>query len=433
MAKQSRILTLLTVLILAACNHLGNQTDQPPTVTEAQATHTRAAIQPAETSHPTITPLPASDTPEPAQPSSTADITITGDPFPLLPSGYEISIKEVALVTSDFGWGLAPGQDGIYHILRTDDGGETWSEITPPQPLTPNSSWLYPSVQFSDPDTGWASYSGTDLIWSTHDGGRTWRPTRLEYNAYLGGLIHSLDKDQIWFFQFVDGGMQKVNTVLYSSLDGGSTWRKLLDPFSDAVIQSFDKTGVDFYDAQYGWLTRFFRGVTPNISLEVTSNGGETWVSLELPPPPSETDPFATCACGLYDPHLVSRTSGNFRLTCQCGSAESPLIKSYLYQTDDGGSNWEIASIPEGELHFISAGMYYVISQEIYRSEDGGANWDYIKTVNWDGQLSFLDKMTALGIAFCEQDDGSALVKTTNGCATFSLIEPKLLSSFTVR
>jgi len=434
MAKQSRMLLLLAGLLVAACNRSGSQTDLSPTLTEsALATAADAVIQPTVPLNPTSSPPPASETPQLPQPSPAVDITLAGDPFPLLPAGYEISIQEVALVTPDFGWGLAPGEGGIYHILRTDDGGETWREITPPQPLTPNSSWLYPSVDFYDPDTGWASYSGTDLIWSTHDGGRTWQPTRLEYTAYLGGLIHNLDKDRIWFFQFVDGGMQKVNTVLYSSQDGGHTWTKVLDPFSDAVIQGFDKTGVDFYDAQYGWLTRFFRGVTPQISLEITSNGGSTWESLELPSPPSGIDVFSTCACGLYDPHLDSKTAGSFRLTCQCGSAENPLIKSYLYQTFDGGNSWEIVSIPEGELLHISAGIYYVISQEIYRTEDRGENWDYIKTVNWDGQLSFADKLTALGIAFCQEDDGSALVKTKNGCATFQLIEPKLLPSFTVR
>jgi photosystem II stability/assembly factor-like uncharacterized protein len=433
MSKQIRSLFLLAVLLLAACSRFQDQTDLPATATEPaaipQATDTKTADEPTKTN----TSIPPSETPEPPQPSPTAAIPITGDPFPLLPVGYEISIKEVELVTPTFGWGLAPGQDGIYHILRTDDGGEEWREITPPQPLTPLSSWLYPAVHFIDSETGWVSYGGTDLIWSTRDGGLTWHPTRLEQAALLGGMIHSLNKNLVWFFQFVDGGMQKVYTMLYQSEDGGATWQKLLDPFSDIVIQSFDKTGVEFYDAQYGWLTRFFRAVTSHITLEVTSDGGETWESLDMPSPPSKIDLFSSCACGLYDPHLESEEIGSLRLTCQCEPFDDPVIKSYLYQTSDGGSTWDIASIPEGELHYISAGVYYVISQEIYRTEDGGANWDFIKTVYWDGQLSFVDNQTALGIAHCTDDDESALVKTTNGCQTFQLIKPKLLPSYTVR
>ena len=433
MAKHISRLFLLAVLLLVACSRIKDQNDLPATATEPaaipQATDTESAVKPTKTH----TTLPASETPEPTQPSPTAAVTITGDPYPLLPVGYEISIKEVELITSDFGWGLAPGQGGIYHILRTDDGGNEWREITPPQPLTPHSFRLYPAVSFHDPDTGWVSYNGTDLVWSTRDGGLTWYPYQLDYSAMLGGMIHHLDDNLVWFFQFVDGGMQKVNTVLYRSEDGGMTWTKLLDPFSDIVIQSFDKTGVDFHDAQFGWLTRYFRGVTSNITLEITSNGGETWESLEMPPPPSGTDLFSTCACGLYDPTLFSSSSGSLRLTCQCGFDENRLIKSYLYQTNDGGNTWEIEYIPEGELHYISPGEYFVIGREIYRTEDGGVNWDFVKTVNWDGQLSFVDELTALGIAFCTDDDESALVKTTNGCQTFALIKPKLLPSFTER
>jgi hypothetical protein len=293
---------------------------------------------------------------------------------------------------------------------------------------------LSPSVHFNDPENGWASFSGTDLIWTTHDGGRTWQPFRLEYTSDVpGSLIHSLDEDHVWFFQFVGVGMQKVNTVLYFSQNGGGSWTKLLDPYSDIVLQSFDKTGVDFYNSQHGWITRFFRGVTQNITLENTSDGGETWESLEMPPPPSATDLFETCMCGLYDPRLFSDSVGSLRLTCQCGSFETPLIKSYLYTTSDGGATWETESIPEGDLHYISPGILFVIGREIYRSEDIGANWDFVKTVYWDGQLSFVGRDLALGIAHKPDYEEDALVKTINGCRTFSLIKPKLLSSYTER
>jgi photosystem II stability/assembly factor-like uncharacterized protein len=437
MEKSIKKFILLALLFVTAWGCSQNQTDQPPTATDApsqpQTSETKAAGLPTETKQSTNTPLPASATPQPS-PSPTSETIVTGDPFPLLPAGSEIDLKLVDLITADFGWGIAPGQDGIYHILRTDDGGERWREITPPQPLTPYSFVIQPTVHFHDQEYGWASYSGTDLIWTTHNGGRTWQPFRLEYTATPdGGLIHSLDRDVVWYFQFVDGGMQKVYTVLYRSEDGGASWTKLLDPFSDSIIQSFDKTGVDFSNTQYGWLTRFFRGVTPRITLETTSDGGENWESLELPSPPSNSDPFTTCACGLYDPHLVSERSGSLRLTCECEPYDDPLIKSYLYQTSDGGETWQTTSIPEGELHYLAPGTYFVIGKEIYRTEDGGENWDFIKTVNWDGQLSFVNEQIALGIARCMEDDETALVKTTNGCQTFTLIEPTLLPSYTER
>ena len=436
MEKSTRKFILLALLVVTAWGCSQNQTDLPPTATDTisqpQSTETEAALHPTETSKPTKIPLPVSETPQPTQ-APTAEIIIEGDPIPLLPPGTEISLKEVGLITADFGWGIAPDQEGEYHIFRTDDGGEGWREITPPQPANTQSSRERPAVHFSDPDSGWVSYNGTDLIWTTRDGGLSWQPARLEFDTLLGAIIHSLDKDQVWFFQFVDGGMQKVYTVLYRSKDGGTTWTKLLDPFSDAEIQAFDKTGVDFYNAQDGWLTRFFRGVTTRIRLDVTTDGGETWESLELTAPPSQMDLFSSCVCGLYDPHLDSTTSGSLRVTCECEPYDNPLIKSYLYQTNDSGNTWDINYIPEGDLDYISPGVYYAIGPEIYRSEDGGENWDFIKTVYWDGQLSFVDQQTALGIAHCVGDDETALVKTTNGCQTFTLIEPTLLPSFTER
>lgn len=434
MAMKSRVFIILAVLLLAACSSLREQIDPSPTVTDPvilpQTTDTEAAFTQLD---PTSTPLPPSETPEPVQPSPTVEFIELGDPFPLLPPGYKISLEYVELVTTDMGWGTAPGSDGIVHILRTDDGGYEWREITPPQPLTPHSFNLHPSVHFHDREYGWASYNGTDLIWTTHDGGRTWQPFRLEYEALLGGLIHSLDRDQVWFFQYIGGGMMKVHTVVYHSEDGGRTWTKLLDPYTDIVIQGFDKTGVEFVNTQYGWLTRDFWGVTPFISLEITEDGGELWESLEMPPPPSASDLFSTCMCGLYDPRLFSESVGSLRLTCQCESFETPLIKSYLYTTSDGGGSWEIEYIPEGDLHYAAPGIIYIIGREIYRSEDIGVNWDFIKTVYWDGQLSFVGDEVALGIAHCTDDDESALVKTINGCQTFQIIKPKLLPSYTER
>lgn len=429
MRSNLKVILILIVLIVSACAPAAQDTETPPSPTAAPPT-----IQPS------LTPLPPTETATPPEPTEVIptpipneDLSTLGEPFPLLPEGYEIDIKQVEMLDEDFAWGLAPGGDGIYHVLRSDDGGKNWREITPPQPLTSSSAWLYPAVNFSDAEHGWVSYQYTDLIWTTKDGGATWQATRSEDIGTLGGMIHSLDQDQVWFLQFVEGGMQKVYTVIYRSEDGGTSWTKLLDPYQDAVIQGFDKTGVDFFDADHGWLTRFFRGITISVSLETTSDGGETWTSLELPPPPSGTDLFSTCACGLYDPHMSSAREGSLQMTCQCGSYESPLNKSYLYQTRDGGESWDIQYIPDGYLHYISEGIFYVIDLEIYRTEDGGLNWDKIKDVNWDGQLSFVDDQTALGVALCLHDQNTALVKTTNGCGTFQLIEPVLGPSYTVR
>jgi hypothetical protein len=56
-----------------------------------------------------------------------------------------------------------------------------------------------------------------------------------------------------------------------------------------------------------------------------------------------------------------------------------------------------------------------------------------VKTVNWDGQFSFADENTALGIAYDPDDDQFALVKTTDGCSTFQIISPEVIAPYTTR
>ncbi len=86
-----------------------------------------------------------------------------------------------------------------------------------------------------------------------------------------------LDQNHVWIFQFFDSGMHKVYTSLVQTANGGGNWNLLLDPYQDEDIQSFSKTGAVFITPQHGWLTRNFDGVSPDIYLTKTQDGGKTW------------------------------------------------------------------------------------------------------------------------------------------------------------
>ena len=440
MSKFSKFLIVLLLLILAACNRPQENAPLPPMdseVTQETAADTEIPEQTADTAQPEDTEAPPTEEdPTPLPPTvAPQEVILEGAPILPLTAGTSVDFKEVQMLSDLVGWGLATSDERMHHILKTEDGGYTWRDITPPQPEMPQKTWIYPEVYFSDPETGWVIFSDTDLVWLTKDGGINWVPVRLEFIAYLGGMIHSLDQDQIWLFQFIDGGMQKVNTALYKSSDGGYTWSKLLDPTMAPAysIQGFDKTGVDFLNSEYGWLTRHFRGVSPDVRLDATYDGGLTWQAINLPAPSSSPDAFNDCSCGLSNPDLESDLSGSINLECLCSGGGGLFTKNYIYRTDDGGSTWSIQSVPEGEFHKISAQTYFSVGREIYRTGDGGENWDLMKTVNWDGRFSFVDESTALGVAYDPDDEEYALVKTSNSCSSFEIITPMVLTSQTNR
>lgn len=437
MSKFSKLMIFVLLLILAACN----RPTQPPIDIEATqeiVEDTGVPDQPADTSQPADTdvPLPTQEDPTPQPPTDTPqEIILEGDRVPLLPAGSVVDIRELHMLDLYFGWALTADAAGIFHVLKTEFLATSWRDISPPQPINPNSNWFTAEVNFSDPDHGWVSYNDSDLIWRTVDSGITWEPSLLEYETRLGSMIHSLDNDHVWLFQFLDAGMQKVHVALYSSSDGGATWTKLLDPMTapDYSIQGFDKTGVDFLDPDYGWLTRNFRGVSPDVRLDITLDGGVTWQALDLPAPPSAPDAFNNCACGLSDPKILSQQEGMLKLECMCSEGGGNFTKNYLYQTSDGGENWDIEYIPEGELHHIQDDMFFIINREIYRTTVASDDWVVVNTVNWDGQFSFIDMWTAFGVAYNPDTDVYALVETRDGCRKFALIETKIIESQSIR
>lgn len=436
MPRGIKYLLITLILILASCNspqpvpkQLPTDTNTPPLITDTVA----ALPQPTNTSLPEITePEPTS---QPLQPTQNSSPVLLGDVIPLLQAGTEVTILEIHMVDELHGWSVTSIEPGIDHILKTSDGGYTWQDVSPPQPLGDPGSRLRVSTAFEDKNTAWAAYRNSDLVWATQDGGVTWQAVQLEFDTRLGSLLTSLDKDHAWMFQFLDAGMHKLYSALYRTQGSGLSWIKLLDPYTDSSIQSFDKTGVQFINSQYGWFTEDSGGVAMYVDLNITQDGGQTWEILRMPAPSSKPEIFSNCYCAMFNPFLTSPQQGAAQLTCRCSEDSQEVIYSYLYKTSNGGGSWEILEAPTGDLYFINEQVVYSLhrdyspNREIYRSEDGGANWVEVKTVFWKGQFSFINRDTAWVVAYDWEDDEYALVKTSNGCNSFVEIKPEIISS----
>lgn len=140
------------------------------------------------------------------------------------------SIKTVSFVSPNEGWAA-----GDLTIRHTTDGGITWN-IQYVKPFRSEKYYRFRWVQFVDSQTGWAggAMSGemgnfTGIIRTT-DGGKTWSESILEQS--LNGLHFLNSTTGVGVgYEFVSADLNRQHSSLNSegiimlTTDGGSTWK----------------------------------------------------------------------------------------------------------------------------------------------------------------------------------------------------------------
>ena len=347
--------------------------------------------------------------------------------IPHLDAGTAIEITKITMVDSQQGWAIAQANDSSDHILRTNDGGESWWDVTPPETAPTGDSHLQAAGFFLNSDHAWVSFSSYEIVWRTSDAGITWQPARTEYTGNLGVDFYFADETYGWVMKYIDAGMSHVYSSMSRTTSGGAYWETVFDPYTSSDLQSFTKTGMVFIDADVGWVTRDSYGVQPGAFVDVTSDGGSSWKEVPLPPPPDEPNKFTDEYCAMYNPHLFSRSNGALIVRCTTyDNNNNKVLTDYLFSTSDSGQTWSRYDYPGGELQFIDEDVAYALDREIYRSRDAGITWSQVKDVNWTGQFSFVGENLAWVVA--RSGEEIALVKTTDGCASFTEIKPELVA-----
>ena len=367
-----------------------------------------------------------------------AEATPTDAPAPTAPTsgviahfapGTPVTITAIRMLDASIGWALGGTEGRSDHVLRTQDGGLTWSDVTPLEPVgEPRSA----SAIFLDALNAWAVYgleSGMPaadvFVWRTGNAGFSWAASRRLEPAgeqFYPMFWTSADLRHGWLMVGAGAGMSHQYVILFRSEDGGGIWSRILDPYTDGGIQSLGKTGMAFFDTLNGWLTRDNLGVQEGAFYDRTIDGGTTWETVMLPPPADRPDLFQMAQCATHSARLVSPQSGSLAVECRTYSTDPPGQAAYLYRTTNDGANWSIQPYPGGEVLFLNDSLGFALDRDIYRTIDGGANWTLVKTVNWDGQFSFVDDQQ--GWAVATNEEGTSFVHTTNGAATWQLIEP---------
>jgi photosystem II stability/assembly factor-like uncharacterized protein len=214
----------------------------------------------------------------------------------------EVAVKAIAATDAAHAWVIggalgAAGEPGSSAVFRTADGGATWRR-------SGFGMAQLADVAFADERHG--VLVALDRIWSTRDGGRTWR-LRRELPMTVLTSVAAGDPRHAWVAGW---DTQLGDPLVYATDDGGATWRRLrvdVPPAEPGALQARQIAGAG--------VDRLW--ITCPAGIIATADGGATWQLQEVP----AGRPLALGAAD--EAHVLATTE------------TQPLLA-----TADGGATW---------------------------------------------------------------------------------------------
>jgi photosystem II stability/assembly factor-like uncharacterized protein len=274
------------------------------------------------------------------------------------------------------------------HLLRTTDGGATWTESTLPfyTKFLSFEPWIG-DIWFYNNTEGWATYvygNGTCSLIHTIDGGMNWENTSLV--THLGAYAVRQTSEAV---------SVTCSDAIYVSTDDGVTFTQ---------ANAAGNAGIDFVDDLHGAVA----GINSGFAL--TSDGGVTWQY--------DDNYINNEGWGLYG---MKGTPNFFAVPEDLNFVRGSLV----YESSDYGQSWaRVAGLyfkPSGEIKGYGQTMYIQAStgdfwgteHGLFRSTDLGRLWVNIggPTSYWDGRIA----VTGCGNVVYAADDSGCLYKSIDG------------------
>ena len=444
------MLTVLvcTALLLAGCGPFFIQVEPLPTAVPPTGLPTPPVIVQIPTGLPT--PAVIVQTPTIAA-SPTGAPTQTAEPnLNRLKPGTPLKITRLKMIDAQKGWALGQGPDNTnQHVLFTNDSGATWADRTPAQAnITTPVQGLGADAYFSSVDQAWVIYGGPDgqenkepvYVFHTGDGGKTWTRSQPLALADLNMEFSSpsdlgfRDDRQGWVMLHLGVGMSHDYFAAFTTADGGSTWKRVLDPNTPYPLMSCYKTGLVFTGPSEAWLSASCPGLMPLLFFYHSVNGGVDWTIVSLPDPAGKPAGYliqnGSVGCGITA--LQESSARPLALTVLCTNFNNNSAQSWLYSAGSGGGKWtqQPLPVPYLKLNQLPSGEAFLVgslqagsgaSGAVFHSSDG-SNWSQVASTAWTGVPDFVDSHSGWVIA--GHDQVTALVHTSDGGKTWVEIKP---------
>jgi len=282
-------------------------------------------------------------------------------------------------------------------VWRSDDDGRTWAPIFDSQPtqsigaiaVAPSDTriiYVASGEGLHRPDL-----SVGNGMYRSSDAGATWTHLGLDDAQQIPSIaVDPHDANRVYAAVLGHPFGPSAQRGVYRSVDGGTTWTRLLDRgentgSSFVRIDPFDAHTLyaGFWDARSGpWEDKnMYNG--PNGGLYKSTDGGEHWRALTngLPARLSQID-------------VAVSPSARGRVYATVATSSDPMAQQGasgsvgIYRSEDGGEHWHSATsdarpalrIGGGDLPIIkvdprNADIIYSASIVLMKSVDAGSHW----------------------------------------------------------
>jgi photosystem II stability/assembly factor-like uncharacterized protein len=368
-----------------------------------------------------------------ARDTASQSVDVPPSPYPDTPAPAAIDaplVEAPALVELDMlneldGWGVSDTG-----IVRTNDGGITWYNVTPPDVAETGYSV---NMFFLDTDHAWMqkpdfeNFPNAGFLHRTSDGGMTWTNSKVPFSQ---ADIHFINENDGWAMADLGVGAGSNAIAVYQTTNGGKTWAQTYtnDPNDPSAGDSLPLGGLKSALVPHDMKTAWVSGVTyapGEVYLFRTDDGGRNWDQISVPLP-NDAENFEL---GIDQDQMQFVSAGDGFLAIRMSG---DATQTAVYTTNDSGNTWNLTPTiinGAGASEFLSAEEAVIYNgEQFYVTHDAARTWvtvspDVVFGESFAG-MEFVNAMSGWVITLDPTTGHRSLYRTSDGGTTWFPVIP---------